>query len=484
MREASAESAKQQELYFLNVTGSLGLDEDARTTIRSQSLKDYHRKRKIQRTVPVRLQGFAAHTDAASTGICSKGSASAFNRSGDRSAAPAGKSREKGDGHEDVQIRIYQRPSAPLQVNIEISGGDFDPFNALPLPSTPRIQLLIKQLMVRINSNSPTRDYRRYWFKHASHDLACFYIALSQSASDAGLVLQKGCSAEAVMYLNKALHLVNQRLDDPVWRVRNTTIGAVAALASYEISNGSLGAARTHLLGLETMVRMRGGINHPSISNGLRRIVLWVDLVAASHEISVPRISTYQVEELIVDINGDLQILTAAKVARKFATATPDEEIVFGEKAYLVQKRLIEIAGTSISSVPATWTLDTVWALAATMYSNTILFETSIDSLILETLVMRIQQCMETLIEKDGLDAVAKAVKTDSKLLWALVLGGIVSENMSQRKWFIQSIREICRLLDPWLQGAFPARQALAADALWDSSLDDFAHRLWAEVGH
>lgn len=359
--------------------------------------------------------------------------------------------------------------------------------------------------MVRINSNSPTRDYRRYWFKHASQDVACFYIALCQSAADADLTLQRGRTVEAISYQNKALQIINRRLADPAWKVDNTTIGGVAALASFEISNGSLAAARTHLLGMEKMICIKGESGDPAIPDSLRRVVLWVNLVAANYDISVPNIhmllqkitdgestsfddlegpstSLASAAELIAEIDCDLRMLTAAKSARRFASATPEEEVQFGEKAYMTQKRLMELTGTLDSSAPDTWTLGTIWALAASMYSSIILFETSMTSVIVETLVLRIQKTMEAVIERDGLTAVARAVKADDKLFWALVLGGIASENTPHREWFVRSLKMICHLLDPWFQRALRARDALTSGALWDSNLNGSAGRLWAEV--
>lgn len=360
--------------------------------------------------------------------------------------------------------------------------------------------------MTRIASNSPTRDYRRYWFENASQDLACFYIALCQSSADSSLTLQKGRTAESVVYENQALHLINQRLGDPAWRLRNTTIGAVAALASYEISNGTLDAAQTHLVGLEKMIRLKGGIDHPSISQGLRRIVLWVDLVATSHGISVPRITSNNLstrglsrgkseigwsdlsrdaistEELMSRIEEDLEVLTAAKAARSFETATVEEGVVFGEKAYLVTRRLMGITGNLASLRPATCSLDIFWALAASLYSSVILFETNINSVIAETLVEKLRQCLEAVLERDGLATTSRAVKSDSRLLWALTMGGVASEKTPQRDWFVRALRLFCQLLDPWSQKALPVRQALARGALWHSSLDDLAVTLWAEV--
>lgn len=308
------------------------------------------------------------------------------------------------------------------------------------------------------------------------------------------------------MYENQALHLINQRLGDPEWRLHNATIAAVAALASYEMSNGTFDAAQAHLVGLEKMIRMKGGVDDPSISPGLRRIVLWVDLVATGHGIATPRITNHPsssralsdkrvqaglgalpdgmvtVEELTDAVERDLGILTAAKTAKSFETATLDEDVVFGEKAYLVTKRLLDLTGTSMSLVPATCALDTFWAFAASLYSSIVLFETSIDSVIANTLVVKLRHCLEAVMERDGMASVSRAVKDDNRLFWALIIGGVASENTDQREWFVGTLRLFCQLLDPWSQKAMLVRRALMNGVLWHITLDELVTSLWDEV--
>lgn len=167
-RAGPGPSDAQQELCFLNTTGTLELDTEARAAIRAQSLRDYHRKRKLQ---PKSEDNGSSTTSESQASNGSKASVQRFRLGSDglrltqtqprpgfagkagRKGAPGqrvwkvslkGKPGEEEERTNEATIIISQRAPSPPP-NLEVSRGDFDPFDALPLPSTPRIQLLVKQ---------------------------------------------------------------------------------------------------------------------------------------------------------------------------------------------------------------------------------------------------------------------------------------------------------------------------------------------------
>jgi len=131
--ECEAAATDHQELQFLNVTGSAELDEVARTTIRAQSLRDYHRKRRAR----IHLR----------PGPCKP-------QSGQGTKSQVQRFRLDLQGLKPTQTQpqpVYIRKAVPLltgkSIGMEepIGSRIFDPFDMLPLPSTPKLRLLVKQ---------------------------------------------------------------------------------------------------------------------------------------------------------------------------------------------------------------------------------------------------------------------------------------------------------------------------------------------------
>jgi len=68
-------------------------------------------------------------------------------------------------------------------------------------------------------------------------DLAWFYSALSHYAGTYTLSKGEGDPAESLLLRTKAIEVVNERLGDPENEASDATIGAVASLIAYEVSN-------------------------------------------------------------------------------------------------------------------------------------------------------------------------------------------------------------------------------------------------------
>ena len=81
---------------------------------------------------------------------------------------------------------------------------------------------------------------RTEWLALAIQDLALFHICLSHYAGTYGLANQECDPTDALQLRIESMRLVNQRLGDPKTRLSDATIGTVASLSSYEVSNFSL----------------------------------------------------------------------------------------------------------------------------------------------------------------------------------------------------------------------------------------------------
>jgi hypothetical protein len=73
-----------------------------------------------------------------------------------------------------------------------------------------------------------------------------------------------------------SVSLVRLKVEDPVLAIQDETMDAVVTLAAIEFGKGNVEVSRTHIDGIKSMVRMRGGIQQVKASNALTaRMVSW-----------------------------------------------------------------------------------------------------------------------------------------------------------------------------------------------------------------
>lgn len=163
MQKELDESGMQQELHFLNTTGPSKLDGDARLTIRTQSLKHYHKKRKVQRALGTdgtrvsllhgprvsggRVQRFRLVSDGLKPTETQPQPAYTRRPDPREPDGPGSVDQESGEYPPGKKGRSNNENGRAVlvQADAAIIGLEFDPFDALPLPSTPRIKHLVKQ---------------------------------------------------------------------------------------------------------------------------------------------------------------------------------------------------------------------------------------------------------------------------------------------------------------------------------------------------
>ncbi|KAH8660403.1 hypothetical protein BX600DRAFT_467661 [Xylariales sp. PMI_506] len=478
-RGSDKEAQEDQFVKFVNITGSARLDDVARTTIRAESLRDYHKKRRANAGLLER---------GLSSPQSQKGSNGRFQRFSLNPEGLKPTQRQPQPKYTGTrQDKPAQSIKQPALIGKAVGKRTFDPFDALPLPSTPRIRLLVYQLLSRVSSNSPTIDYRKAWFDYALKDLAFFYIALAQSAADAGLTLKRGDSLEAIAYQNNGIRLLQKRIEHPAACCDDSTIATVAALASYEATNGSLEAARSHLNGLERLVQMRGGLH--ARSNGLlgtkvARLARWADMFAADHLEEPPRFPpppTSSAKKDISEIFAQLRKFAAAKAAQQFITLTGDEENSPGDEMYVLQRKLGDISTNRPNQKSDNSMMIRVWAVAALIFMHTALCDTTFDSRIVMILVSKLPKYMKLMVgAPNNLASALRDEDARRKTLWALTLGAIASEWTEQRRCLVELIRVIRKHFDQDL--SIMDEGLWLREILWDSSFDVPLQKLLQEI--
>ncbi len=76
---------------------------------------------------------------------------------------------------------------------------------------------------------------RTQWLSLATQDVALFNVALSHYAGNESLARQQSDTLEALQFRMDAMRAINERLNDIKTALTDTTLGAVAALSSYEV---------------------------------------------------------------------------------------------------------------------------------------------------------------------------------------------------------------------------------------------------------
>jgi hypothetical protein len=89
---------------------------------------------------------------------------------------------------------------------------------------------------LRIMASPLMMNPRKEWFSLAIQDQALFHVALSHAAGNLGLLMQKGDSVESLTHRMEAIRIINERLNNLSCGISDGTIGAVASMASYEVS--------------------------------------------------------------------------------------------------------------------------------------------------------------------------------------------------------------------------------------------------------
>jgi len=209
------------------------------------------------------------------------------------------------------QMEKYRNLASPQSI-----GPIFDPFDAVPIFDSPRLQRLMHHCSfpliyslpffhveffprilhfpprylfflfnnkitkqkpdntVLVNTLIPVNPKDK-WFNHAITDLALFHATMLHAAAHHMFLSRSGDLSEQRRLKGETIELVNHRLSDPIQSVSDVTIGAVVCLVLFENQSGNVEASNIHMDGLLKMVNVRGGLDALGLSGVLKRKILW-----------------------------------------------------------------------------------------------------------------------------------------------------------------------------------------------------------------
>ena len=135
------------------------------------------------------------------------------------------------------------------------------------------------------------------WFSYSASDPGIFHSTMLHSAAHNAMLSGRNDLGDPNLIKWNAVKIVNERLQDPVLSISDLTMGAVVALALFEVGKFRLEVIRNRLLssniprkqnqaanvevstlhidGLYRMVQLRGGLQNLGLAGILRRKILW-----------------------------------------------------------------------------------------------------------------------------------------------------------------------------------------------------------------
>ncbi|OHE90583.1 hypothetical protein CORC01_14130 [Colletotrichum orchidophilum] len=194
----------------------------------------------------------------------------------------------------DIAEFLHQASLPPW---VQRLGSDSaDPFNTLPIPSSPCVDSLVRYFTTRFNLNSTTIDTQRPWFPYAMQSALIMRVTLALAAEFLTAtmpMLDVKLQREGYQQKGEAMRIIRDRLGSQE-SARSAShdlsvLAGVAMLGSVEAFQGHFSAANVHLTGLHAMIEARGGpdtIKHDYI---LCRCINWIDIQVASGLGRVPK---------------------------------------------------------------------------------------------------------------------------------------------------------------------------------------------------
>ncbi|KAG5654840.1 hypothetical protein KAF25_009217 [Fusarium avenaceum] len=157
-----------------------------------------------------------------------------------------------------------------------------DPFGAIPIPSNPNIDTLLKHFMVLFDYVTTTVPSNNTWLGIAITDSLLMRVTLCTTAAFAATIipwLSTDLRKEGLRLKGDAIKELNFVLQNG--SISENILAAIAHLGHSENLEGSPRQADIHMRGLQTLLNMRGGIRSINTYQ-VGRFINWVDLELAT----------------------------------------------------------------------------------------------------------------------------------------------------------------------------------------------------------
>ncbi|USP74205.1 uncharacterized protein yc1106_01479 [Curvularia clavata] len=166
-------------------------------------------------------------------------------------------------------------------------GESLDPFRTMFQSNNPRVSVV--KLKHHCRTYFGTRSLGRLWIPKCLDHPHTFLSTLFMAAIHEDVIMQREVeSLETAALRQDIIHLVGGNLTDPDKMVDDANIIAVSQLILGEVIGRTETSLTFHQVGIERMIRQRGGLNKLGMNGLLASAVSWAHLATAVLRESTP----------------------------------------------------------------------------------------------------------------------------------------------------------------------------------------------------
>ncbi|KAL7916793.1 hypothetical protein GGI35DRAFT_434008 [Trichoderma velutinum] len=342
--------------------------------------------------------------------------------------------------------------------------------------------------------NSPVLNFPRDCFLHSTPDLAWFHSILYIVSADYDVKLGVSDSSLSLYHGSASFKFINAELEEKV--IRDSTISAVALVASREGICSNFEMSKLHMEGLERIVKKRGGIQN--IKGIHAQIATWCDFCYSNIWNLQPRFSRlYDVPlengvgaagptttefpalESIACISSEMACILQSlhDVSSSFAKAKATSDL----EDTMIQIYNIEYDLLMLNETPPSRMIHRLpkeaaaLKVAAHLYLYLLLRKLPSGSPVFSELVTRLENA------SDKCDEISEDSPKDRLIwrLWILFVGFAAAAEREDKWKFVQGVLTTCNALH--ITSEAQLNSSLRATVWQDPSCERWAKSLWAD---
>ncbi|KAL2069219.1 hypothetical protein VTL71DRAFT_15557 [Oculimacula yallundae] len=476
-----------------------------------QDLQDMSKAVPSSRVVPLPSGPLAQCTDAASFGSRPAGRMCTSSVVGSSTG-----SWKRKQGSTGVENEEYNRQVSVMQylpVPLDRIAGRLNPMATLPDGAPERTRMLIHHYFQSSNrSTSLMTGIRKDWFALGITDVCYFNTCLAFYAGAVSLAAGQGDSLESVSFTSKSITIVNERLTEDGSRIADGTLAAVASMVIHEVKNANKKSVEIHLMGMQEMIMLRGGLRSTKLPPSVQRIIGWAELNAASLlqkltptlELdsagldiptytctAAPRAGTgprfpcpsRNITWSVIDTNipiilAELRFLSSILEVKDPKEIAEIDNIWYSDKVYLIQRNLTHMW---VSPSAAGSRLDTLCCLAASIYVDSCLRDLGFHCPIIGHLVGLLKKDSEALIFSNDPNLFGCEVGDEvvERLMWVFGIASVASSSWPERDWFVEQFALACSSLKVT---SWPQAESMLRKYMWNAQWVSSSPSFWNSV--
>ncbi|KAL5089128.1 hypothetical protein Trisim1_005981 [Trichoderma cf. simile WF8] len=339
--------------------------------------------------------------------------------------------------------------------------------------------------------NSPILNFPRDCFLRSTPDLAWFHSILYIVSADYDVKLGVPDSSLSLYHGGASFKFINTELQEEV--IRDSTISAVALVASREGICGNFEMSKVHMEGLERIVKKRGGIQN--IRGIHAQIATWCDFCYSNIWNLQPRFSRlYDVPlessvrepaespalESVASISPEmaciLRSLHYVSSSSTHATDCPSALQNISRQIYNIEYDLLMLNETPHSQkIVGLSNEAAALKVAAHLYLYLLLRKLPSGSPVFSELITRLRNAL------DKCDEVSEDSQYDRLIwrLWILVVGYAAAAEREDKWKFVEGSRAICKALH--ITRGAQLNSSLRATVWLEPTCERWAKSLWAD---